>query len=300
MVIFSLVASKEERKLPYALFGETVKKYGFADFALESGSHIVQTEDNVFHVFAPGNNDSIPLHVLASPSSPPKKNKAELPASSDSTSNDGNQWLAWYFKSNVGGTSMGFTYFSSKWVVPSLPKSSSNLAIFNSLQASYDPTSYNYIVQPVLATGNWMFGSYPGVWVLSAVMCPSQGSCLYSKPIKTSPGNTIWGTIKQLQGSTNSYKFEVNITDITAKTPTQTLTFSTPYFAPMALVSLEHNPAGSLSSCNQLPSDSSLTFLDNTLQPNSVDMWQGSTSTSSCGLSVDIFPYDSTHLTIKL
>ena len=91
-------------------------------------------------------------------------------------------------------------------------------------------------------------------------------------------------------GSTNSYKFEVNITDITANTPTQTLLFSTKYFAPMAFVTLEHNPAGDISNCNQLPNTATLDFINNKLLPSTMDMWQGAQNYLTCGLNVDTFP----------
>eukprot|EP01040_Poterioochromonas_malhamensis_P005630 gene5630-6050_t len=268
------------------VFHETTHKYGFAEEGLESGSHVVQVEDNVFHVYEPNSNKLIREYNFTT--------NAKL------RSNPDNQWIAWYFKSQLSATSFGFTLFSSYFTVPALPTAKSNIAIFNSVQASYDPVSYNYILQPVLATGSWMLGSYPNEWVLSAVMCPYSGNCLFSKPISTKPGNSIYGTIRQLSGSTNSYKFEVNITDVTAKTPTQTIQYSTKYFAPWALVSLEHNPAGSLKSCNELPASTDITFTNNKLTPTSMDMWQGATSDNSCGLAVDMFVGDSSPLKIRL
>lgn len=289
LVLACLAVACAGAKGPHNLFAATVKNYGFAEEPLENGSHIVQVEDNEYHIFAPG-NDSHPYKVL-------KYDRSKWESMS---ADDGNQWLAWYFKSYLGGASMGFTSFTSKWVVPPLPTKKSNLAIFNSLQASYDPRSYNYILQPVLSTGSWMSGYFPNTWTHNSVMCPAQGSCLYTKPQPTQPGHTILGTIRQLSGSPNSYKFEVNITDLTAGTPTQTLQYSTKYFAPMALVSLEHNPAGSLKSCDELPSIPSLDFVDNVLGPTSMDMWQGSQSEMTCGLGVDIFAYDEKRLSIRL
>jgi hypothetical protein len=88
----------------------------------------------------------------------------------------------------------------------------------------------------------------------------------------------------------NSYSYEVNITDITSKTPTQTLSFTSAYFAPWAFVSLEHNPEGKLTNGNQLPSSTGISFTNNILKPTSMDIWQGSQSDFGCGISVDTFP----------
>ena len=179
-----------ETKIP-PLFHEAVLNYGFHGEGLESGSHIIQTE-----VAA----DKHELYVSRSESSKPelvvsnKKIERQLGASTPK------QWLAWYFVSSLSGSSMGFTSFSSTFVVPPLPKKASNLAIFNALQASYDPTSYNWILQPVLMTGEWMAGTSKS-WGLTSVMCPGSGSCLFTKLVETQPGNTILGTITQLQGN---------------------------------------------------------------------------------------------------
>lgn len=211
------------------------------------------------------------------------------------------QWLAWYFKSCISGTSFGFKSFSSVFEVPPVPKKASNLAIFNALQASYDPVPYNWILQPVLSTGNWMLGSSAG-WTLSSVMCnPETGQCLYTNPIDTEPGNKILGVITQISGVPNSYRYEVNITDITANTPTQTLLFSSEYFAPWAFVSLEHAPEGAITDCDTLPDTSAISFTDNVLEPYSVDMWQGSQTEYACGIRVDMFPSSGdSHLDIRL
>eukprot|EP01031_Cornospumella_fuschlensis_P030629 gene30629-37007_t len=277
-----------EAKGPINLFAATSQNFGFDPEPLESGSHIVQTKDHEFHVYAPSNSTH-PVKVVVNDPNVWKTNLHE----SD------NQWLAWYFKSQLGGMSMGFTYFSSYFTVPPLPKVSSNLAFFNSLQASYDPKSYNYILQPVLSIGRWMDTTIYDTWLLNAVMCPASGNCQWTKQVKTSPGNVIYGTIEQIQGSANSYKFRVNITDITAKTGTQSLVYSTPYFAPMALVSFEHNPAGSVKSCDEIPEAASIDFVNNVLKPTSVDTWQGSQSEWSCGLGVDMFVYSDDKLSIK-
>ncbi|RYH12457.1 hypothetical protein EON65_38280 [archaeon] len=274
---------------PINLFAASSKNYGFDPEPLESGSHIVQTQDHEFHIFAP-NNLVHPSKVVRND---PSGWKTNLHASD-------NQWLAWYFKSYLGGVSMGFTYFSSYFTVPPLPKTKSNVCFFNSLQASYDPKSYNYILQPVLSYGSWMDGTCYDTWLINSVMCPASGNCQWTKQLKTSPGNVIYGTIEQIQGNTNSYKFRVNITDVTAKSEIQSLVYSTSYFAPMALVSFEHNPAGSVKSCDEIPDATSMDFVSNVLKPTSADMWQGSQSEWSCGLGVDIFVYSDDKLSIKL
>lgn len=271
------------------LFSEAVKNYGFHSQPLSSGSHVIQQENNDLHVFASSSTNEV-LHRI-SPAEDPLQRSRSLQSYE-------NQWLAWYFKTYLGAAANGFTLFSSKFVVPPIPEKESNIAIFNSLQASYDPTSYNYILQPVLSIGSWMLGSDYNHWLLSSVMCPAKGSCLFTKPIQTAPGNVILGTIEQLQGSTNYYKFRVNITDITAKSETQSLEFSTQYFAPVALVSLEHNPAGPIHSCDELPAAKSLDFTENVLEPMSMDMWQGSQSDNACGLRVDTFAYTDSKLSI--
>lgn len=252
----------------------------YLDFHIESGSHIIQHPDNSLEVIYPNKTTfTIASEKWTIDTKDLQSSKSSLPQ----------QWLAWYFKSALSGTSNGFTSFSSVFEVPQIPTADSNLAIFNALQASYDPTSYNWILQPVLSVGKWMLGTSKG-WTLSSVMCnPTTNKCLFTNPIDTQPGHKILGTITQLSGSLNSYQFEVNITDITAKSPTQTLLFSTSYFAPWAFVSLEHNPEGSIKTCGELP-PGSLTFSNNVLEPASVDMWQGSQNEFSCGLSVDTFP----------
>lgn len=250
-------------------------------FELEvaSGTHIFQREDNSLEVkhFGEEKTTVIPYeHVEL------QGKKSSLPQ----------QWLAWYFKSSLSPTSNGFTLFSSVFEVPPVPKKSgSNLAIFNALQASYDPVPYNWILQPVLSTGTWMLGTSKG-WTLSSVMCnPNTNKCLFTKPVDTEPGHKILGTIEQISGSLNSYQYRVNITDITAKGPTQSLSFSSQYFAPWAFVSLEHNPEGPVKDCNELPAMADLSFTNNVLQPTSVDMWQGSQNEFACGVFVDTFPY---------
>ena len=136
-----------------------------------------------------------------------------------------------------------------------------------------------------------MLGTSKG-WTLSSVMCnPNTNKCLFTKPVDTEPGHKILGTIEQVSGSLNSYQYRVNITDITAKGPTQSLSFSSQYFAPWAFVSLEHNPEGPVKDCNELPAMADLSFTNNILQPTSVDMWQGSQNEFACGVSVDTFPY---------
>lgn len=255
---------------------------------LQSGTHVLQKSDNSLEIRHPNSSTTF----LASEKWTLKAEElGDLPQ----------QWIAWYFKTQLSGTSMGFTSFSSTFVVPPIPKKSSNLAIFNALQASYDPTPYNWILQPVLSTGTWMLGTSKG-WTLSSVMCnPNTNKCLFTSPIETQPGNKILGVITQTSGSLNSYSYEINITDITAKTPTQTLLFSSQYFAPWAFVTLEHNPEGKLSSCDQLPATSSISFTDNILKPTSMDMWQGSQTDYSCGLSVTTFPMSGdSRLDIKL
>src|SRR3989338_5563245 len=89
------------------------------------------------------------------------------------------QWLAWYYKSCLPcATSYGFKSFQSTWTVPPIPTASSNLAIFNGLQAAPDSQTWNWILQPILAHGTWMLGSYNS-WIISGVMCPASGSCLW-------------------------------------------------------------------------------------------------------------------------
>lgn len=264
----------------------------YADFSLESGTHIVQSAENLLHIVFPNgttiNMDNGGIN---------KSNELQLSSSSSLPQ----QWLAWYFKSALNSAANGFTSFSSVFEVPPVPTKSANLAIFNALQASYDPTPYNWILQPVLSVGTWMLGTSK-TWTLSSVMCnPNGGHCQFTTPIPTQPGNKILGVITQLSGSPNSYQYEINITDITDNTPTQTLLFSSAYFAPWAFVSLEHTPEGKVSDCSTLPDADAVVFTENVLKPTSVDMWQGSQNEFSCGISVDTFPMNGdSKLEIKL
>jgi hypothetical protein len=257
------------------------------ELELENGAHIIQLPDHSLEIKHPNQTSTI----LAQEKWLGNGEKSDLPQ----------QWLAWYFRMALSGTSMGFTSFSSTFQVPPVPTKASNLAIFNALQASYDPTPYNWILQPVLSTGTWMLGSSAG-WTLSSVMCnPNTNKCLYTKPIATSPGNKILGVITQVSGSLNSYSYEINITDTTAKTPTQTLLFSSAYFAPVAFATLEHNPEGPVTNCDTLPKTTAISFTNNVLKPTSMDMWQGSQTEFACGLHVDTFPTSGdSHLDIKL
>ena len=68
----------------------------------------------------------------------------------------------------------------------------------------------------------------------------------------------------------------------------------------MAFVTLEHNPAGDVANCDQLPSSNTLDFVNNKLIPTTMDMWQGSQNFMSCGLGVDNFPMNAnSKLSIK-
>ena len=127
-----ICASADKAKFP-PLFHEAVLNYGFQGEGLPSGSHIIQKEVDI---------DKHELYVTNSEYSKPELilNTKKLERKLGSTPN---QWLAWYFISSLSGASNGFTSFSSTFIVPPLPTKSSNLAIFNALQDSYDPTSYN-------------------------------------------------------------------------------------------------------------------------------------------------------------
>ena len=64
-----------------------------------------------------------------------------------------NQWLAWYL-SDYPVWANGGTYFTSTWDVPPLPPVlGANFAIFPGVQPTYDPESYDFILQPVLSLG---------------------------------------------------------------------------------------------------------------------------------------------------
>jgi hypothetical protein len=80
-----------------------------------------------------------------------------------------NQWLAWMFAS-LPVYQNGGTYLDNTFTVPPLPKARSNLAMFNGFQPTYDPKTYDYIVQPCLLHGEWLMSSTPG-WSGQAVTC---------------------------------------------------------------------------------------------------------------------------------
>jgi len=219
---------------------------------------------------------------------PGSKERTVIPLPDGKVASGSKQWIAWYYKTCLA-CDHGFTYYSSTWTVPALPTTTSNLAIFNGLQASPDGSSWNWILQPVLMRGTWMAGTTRG-WGLTSVMCPAQGNCLWTRLVPTSPGNTIQGVVALVRPGP-PYTFQVNITDLTAGTPTQVLLFESKYFAPWAYVSLEHNPAGNLKSCSQLPGFDGIGFYENDLQPSSVDSWSGAQNDLSCGITVENFVF---------
>jgi hypothetical protein len=168
-----------------------------------------------------------------------------------------NQWLAWMFAS-LPVWQNGGTFLQNTWIVPPLPKARSNLALFNGFQPTYDPKSYDYIVQPCLLHGEWLMSSHAG-WGGQAVTCiPAAGRCVQSESFSTSPGHLLVGTVKLVSGAgTSRMTFNITIADLNSMTTPVSVTYTTKYMATMAFVGvLEHNPLGPLSSCDQLPTGS--------------------------------------------
>ena len=114
-------------------FSAAISKYGFSPKEpLETGSEVTHFNDHV-EVKRP-NVKEIEVHLNQEPS---KLTVEDMPK----------QWLAWYFKSCLSGSTGGFESFSSDFIVPPLPVKASNLAIFNGLQVNHKKyffTSSNY------------------------------------------------------------------------------------------------------------------------------------------------------------
>jgi hypothetical protein len=207
-------------------------------------------------------------------------------SSSGGNDNPNNQWLAWYF-TQTSLQDNGATLFSSQWSVPPLPEDlPSNICFFNGLQPTYDPRPYDFIIQPVLSTGDWVVGDFPNDWVISATMCHNLGNCIHAEPIKTSPGHTIVGTMTLLSTRPNSL-WNISITDVDTGLG-NSITYETTYPLLWGFVTLEHNPAGAIGDCDTLPRNS-LSFVQNNLVPSSPYDWNGVIGDGGCDITTDSF-----------
>jgi len=87
-----------------------------------------------------------------------------------------------------------YTYFFAIWEVPSTPTSNTGQILF--YFNSFESTSYNDILQPVLQFNNGVAG-----WTMASWYGDPSGNYYESTPYSVVPGDYIWGYIA-LSGST--------------------------------------------------------------------------------------------------
>ena len=210
-----------------------------------------------------------------------------LPRSFESSpvKEDPNQWLAWYL-TNVPTYQDGVLSFSAVMTVPDVPRVRSNLCFFPGLQPTYNPRKYDFIIQPVLAKGNWVSSSSLG-WMMNSVMCHAGGYCTHGKAFDTTPGNRILGSMVMESHGAN---YVWNITSLDLNTgKVSVLRYDTPYMLIWAFVAMEHYPAGRVSNCDSLPS-APFDYTDIKLNPPSLGGWLGTIGTGGCNINVNPVP----------
>jgi len=200
----------------------------------EAGAHIHEGDDGVILVTsANGTRQVIPPCEHA-----PIQARTLLPATPDWEENG---WIAWALAENTAG----FTSFTSKWAVPSVPpKKVGTEVIFwwNGLE----PQDRSTVIQPVLQWGQAADGSGK-YYAIASWWVNDAGQALYSKPIKVKPSDAILGTVSLM--SNGSYT--IAIQDSTSKqtgtliyTAKKKVTYQRGYYC---LESYQ------LSACNQYP-----------------------------------------------
>jgi hypothetical protein len=116
----------------------------------------------------------------------------------------GNGWVEAVQMPVALGGGDNIDWISGTWTVPSNPSASGALNYFFN---GIEPTSQNWILQPVLQWGNnGMFGG--NYWVLSSWLVGSNGYAFHSPPVNVYPGHTINGYtwITGVSGSTTNWE----------------------------------------------------------------------------------------------
>jgi hypothetical protein len=137
------------------------------------------------------------------------------------------------------------------WKVPSTPTNQSGQTdyFFPGLEQLPNVQS---ILQPVLG-----YGAFSGtVWTLSSWNCCVSGTTYYSGPINVSVGDTILGTT-QCQAANSCSTWKITSKDVTKNTST---TLTTSPYGNLRWVFGGVLEVYGVSSCNQLPASSPLTY----------------------------------------
>jgi len=159
-------------------------------------------------------------------------------------------WIAY---ANYDGNS--FTSFNGTWKVPSAPKSPKDDQIVYLFTGLQDDVG-DEIIQPVIQWGADVDGG-GAYWGVASWWVTSSGQALYSKEVKIKSADTIFGIINSMNSTTWYISALIN-----GKTPTTLIVGN---IAPQtfAAVTLE---AYQMQSCNDYPSDGSITFTQLTLK----------------------------------
>jgi hypothetical protein len=174
-------------------------------------------------------------------------------------------WIAYTYWSNPN-TSDPITYFTSTWVVPSVPtkKSSQTVFLFNGIQNGTTATSY--IVQPVLqwgpsAAGGGKYWSITNWYVTSS-------DAYYGTLVNVSTGTSLTGVIKETAVSGSSYSYNSSFTGYSSASAIQVNNVPEGYWAAETLESYSVNTPST-----EYPPNTDMAF-------SSIQILQGTTNAS--------------------
>jgi hypothetical protein len=218
----------------------------------------------------------------------PKAGKAPNLANSPGT---GNGWVEAIQKAVPLGSGDNIDYLWGSWVVPSNPSDTGGLNyMFNGIE----PTTEDYILQPVLQWGwNGYFGG--NYWVIASWLVGT-GVVFYSPPEGVSPGDTLYGYTWITSESGGDLSWEVYAYDATngAYSWITADSWGLQWNWAFAGVLESYN----ISSCSQFPS-TGYTYFSGYVYDGYPNFFQDSTSWSganynyggpSCGLFFGAFP----------
>lgn len=173
------------------------------------------------------------------------------------TPGTGNGWVEAVENDVSLGSSDNLDWLSGTWTVPPAPAEGGGLIyLFNGME----PSSQNWIIQPVLQYGNngYFGGNY---WVIASWMVGPNNYAFYSPAERVNPGNTIYGATYITSDSSGTLHWEVYAQDDTTGAYTWITAWTTGlHFTWGYSAVLE---AYDITSCSQFPNSDPNVFTNN-------------------------------------
>jgi hypothetical protein len=221
------------------------------------------------------------------------RQRASSPGFGVTAPGTGNGWVEAVETDMPLSASDNIDWLSGTWIVPAAPTATGGLVyLFNGIE----PTTQNWILQPVLQFGNngYFGGNY---WVIASWMVGPNNYAFYSPAEKVNPGDTIYGTTYLTSQANGKLNWEVFAQDDTSGVYTWITANTTGLHWTWGYSAVLE--AYNISSCSQLPSSDPNIFSNGTADhgypsyiasPSSFGGWVSSSwAGPQCGFTA--FPY---------